>query len=329
MGLQGITWLRNAWTSQGNAHDRVLVLWWGSIKGGDVTLGDYMAAGNLALGLQARGLDVELAAFHRFPIPCIQVVHPLTAARSRYGTVVFVCGPIRTNRRLIAMLERYRGLKRIAAAVTVVPEDPDILGYFDEVIARDGTDDAMFDLALADPWRQRCRYPTTVKSAVATCYRGRQGNISPNRHSLHELAESLMEPVAMRLSEGHNILRIDTRTPTPVRIPKIAGNFTAARLVLTTRLHGALLSLEHRAPFVALDQIERGQKVNSVLKRLDWPYHFIANEVTQNAIFSAAKEVMQPSFQSRLEHLRCAAIGLANNTLTTVCDVVVDAVGKN
>lgn len=65
-----------------------------------------------------------------------------------------MCGPIRTNRSLVALMTRYRGLRRLAAGVTVVPEDPEILSYFDRVIARDGTDDAHFDLALADPWRR-------------------------------------------------------------------------------------------------------------------------------------------------------------------------------
>lgn len=90
------------------------------------------------------------------------------------------------------------------------------------------------------------------------------------RRSLHELAENLIEPVANRLAEGRSILRIDTRTPTPYRIRDIVDEFTSARLVFTTRLHGALLSLEYGTPFVAVDQIEQGQKINSVLKRIGW-----------------------------------------------------------
>lgn len=68
MGLEGVAkWL--PWRSDPSPGSRVLVLWWGSIKRGEITAGDYMAAGNVALGLQARGLTVEIAAFNPFPVP--------------------------------------------------------------------------------------------------------------------------------------------------------------------------------------------------------------------------------------------------------------------
>lgn len=97
MGLEGVAkWL--PWRSDPSPGSRVLVLWWGSIKRGQITAGDYMAAGNVALGLQARGLTVEIAAFHPFPVPGVTVVHPRNAAATRYRVAIFVCGPIRTAR---------------------------------------------------------------------------------------------------------------------------------------------------------------------------------------------------------------------------------------
>jgi hypothetical protein len=302
----------------------VLVLWWGSIKRGEITAGDYMAAGNVALGLQARGLTVEIAAFNPFPVPGITVIHPRNAAPTRYRVAIFVCGPIRTNRSLVALMTRYRGLRRLAAGVMVVPEDPEILSYFDRVIARDGTDDAHFDLALADPWRTIApRRPDAPRTAVATCYRGRQRDISARHCSLHAVAERLIEPVAQRLSGG-SVLRIDTLTPSPHRVSAIAGEFARARLVFTTRLHGSLLSLEHMTPFVAVDQIAHGQKVTSVLRKLGWPFCFVANETDQVALEAAAREVTQASFQPEIEKFRRTALEMSNATLAAVCDAVVE-----
>ena len=213
-------------------------------------------------------------------------------------------------------------------ALPSFPKDPEILSYFDRVIARDGTDDALFDLALADPWRRAfAQASADPRTFIATCYRGRQGDISPIHRSLYEIAEAVIEPVARRLA-GEQILRIDTLTPTPRRVQAISDQFARAKLVFTTRLHGSLLSLDHGTPFVAVDQIQHGQKVTHVLRKLRWPYCFVANEIGQRELEAAARDALHEGFRPTLERMRKSAIQMANDTLATVCDTVVDAAFK-
>ena len=81
-------------------------------------------------------------------------------------------------------------------------------------------------------------------------------------------------------------------------------------------------------PFVAVDQIQHGQKVTHVLRKLRWPYCFVANEIGQRELEAAARDALHEGFRPTLERMRKSAIQMANDTLATVCDTVVDAAFK-
>lgn len=303
---------------------RCLILWWGSLRDMDATVGDCMAVANLALGLQRRGLLVEIAAFHDLRLPGIKTVHPAAAHPRRYRAVCFACGPLRARRKVLDLVRRYRSCYRLAAGVSVLPGETAILSEFDDIVARDGVPGAAFDLALADPWRGLFPQPDSLGQAVASCFRGAQSSVGSERPSLHDRAEGILRTAAQHASAGDPVIGIDTVAADHAGIAAVMAKFAQSRLVLTTRLHGALLALEMGIPFVAIDQIAGGHKVSEVLKRVGWPFVFNAETAQAGQVADAVATVLDPEFAPQLQRYRATAVQLANQTLARACDAVRD-----
>ncbi|HEY7162886.1 MAG TPA: polysaccharide pyruvyl transferase family protein [Acidobacteriota bacterium] len=302
--------------------DRCLILWWGSLRRAGATAGDCMAVANMALGLKSRGIQTEIAAFIDLKIPEVPTVHPMAAQPRRYKAACFVCGPLRSSRKILNLMDRYESCHRIAAGVGIIEEEQEILKRFDKLVPRDGAIHSTFDLALASPWRETFPFPKKMPHLVYTCFRGSQSSIGLNGYSLHQRAEPVLEIAAKKAAKDGDVRKIDTVARTPESIRNVLEQFSKARLVLTTRLHGSLLSLEHSVPFIAVDQINGGHKVTEVLSKIGWPYVFHAEEVTLSEIENAIIDVTEPNFPIKINEYRSLAIDKANIALEKACDAV-------
>jgi hypothetical protein len=289
---------------------RALVASWSSVEGGGPTVGDVLAT-------RAALRVVEDCGFVGHVASCASAnLHPVEVAwrsvdPAIYDVVLFVCGPvIGGSRPLRELLERFRLSRRIAVGVSILPRSsPDHWNPFDAVLARDGLAEAYGDLAPAWP------APSCARRAplVGVVLRGRQREYGEGM-SMHEEAAQLVSTITSTLDLP--TLEIDTKVDRAGRdTDAIDRRFGRPSLVITTRLHGALLALRHGVPVLALDQIRGGAKVTEVLRRLGWPDTFAVELACPEELARRGRELLRGAGRKRIDDTRRRAIAEAHRTL--------------
>jgi polysaccharide pyruvyl transferase WcaK-like protein len=69
-------------------------------------------------------------------------------------------------------------------------------------------------------------------------------------------------------------------------------------LVITTRLHGAVLALKNGVPVLALDSVRGGAKVLRQMQTIDWPWRFEVSSVSTDALDEAFDQLLRPEAQA-------------------------------
>jgi hypothetical protein len=266
------------------------------------------------LALRQSGAEVDVASYHHVECGDANIVNWMRINPRAYRCVAFVCGPLSNEIYFRLFFFRFRRARKVAVGVSVI--DPTLPGtrLFDEIVARDGMPQVSFDLALAEA------APSCVRSTrrhIAVCLRGHQHEYGDlNCHSTR--VDNLILQVARRL--GDHVECTSTVIAKDNTAERIHRCFADAKLVITTRLHGALLALHHCTPFVAIDQIEGGRKVSSVLGRLPWD-HVYPFDVDEGALEKACRDVT-----SRPSHYICEASQCARELSQQALGCAVDAI---
>lgn len=303
--------------------DGVLILWWGSFFANEhLTIGDAHAVSNVRSRLVARGINplVVLADDGNAMQDTIKLsdVHRLAG---KLKAIVFVCGPLNPHPELLRILNHNPHAKKIAVGVSVLGNHQKLNRQFDRIVARDGLDDALFDLA---PARFACIPKDVVgpDDAIGLCFVGFQGEYGANRHSLHEKAEHMLRRTA---AYGRcRINSIDTVFSTPENDSSaIEAGFRSSKVILTTRLHGSLYSLLHSRPVIAIDQIPGGAKVSAVLGTVGWPFVFSASTVTLSQLENALKLALSGALDDIVAETRSKLIVRSEIALKASVEAIV------
>jgi polysaccharide pyruvyl transferase WcaK-like protein len=102
----------------------------------------------------------------------------------------------------------------------------------------------------------------------------------------------------------------------------IHQSFADAALVVTTRLHGSLLALHHNTPFVAIDQIEGGRKVTTVVRQLGWE-HLYSHNVDESTLAAACQDILTDrEIAQRVSRTAQAARDLSRRALQRSVDAI-------
>lgn len=304
---------------------KVIVLWFGSIEGHG-TVGDLLSVEAACAALSQENFEVECASWT--PVGDFTTRRTQDVDPEDYAVAVFVCGPImRDHKQLAALFEKFRTLPLVGVGVSLFsPNHWNYVNPFASVLAREGGPVDWFDIALALPGRKEvAAKPTTgVPLIVGVSLRGLQGEYS-SEPCLHFEAKAMSDAVIARLAESRpvRVLPIEHRladtTLTPV---EIESAYSSCDLVITTRLHGALLSLRHRVPFIALDQITGGAKVSSVLADCGWPFVFRMDSLDEPTAIQAAIAAISPGFADALETIAQETEARAQQTLIELVRIV-------
>lgn len=248
---------------------RCLITWWGALARGGETIGDlYAVVRTCRLAEQAGytvsvGTNVAYRELREFD--CVQWD---TLAPGEVDLLLFVCGPlIGESTAFAALMARYAGVPSMAVGVSVLTA-PDGVSWnpFDVTIARDGIEPCFGDMAGFRP--QPPRAPQVIQR-IGLCLRQAQREYGADA-SLHDAADELVRAAINML--GGTVVVLDTRLHGQVaEAQAIEHAFEAVDLVITTRMHGGLLSLAKGKPTLAIDQVRDGAKVRSVLGGLGWP----------------------------------------------------------
>jgi hypothetical protein len=267
-----------------------VILWWGTYGfRGQPTLGDVQSVDNLSAELRRRGLEHAVLSHPELAIPGHLPIPDIFSLIPSIRQLAFVCGPLLDRSQLRDFLYIHRRARKLALGVSIMPNNPAMTSRFDVIVARDGTADSTFDFAASeilppDP----ARFAAGFRSAGLSL-RGMQKEYGPARLGHWERSESLLRGLAARA--GLAIAPIDTRLLPNHDVATIREEFLRADIVLTTRMHGALLGLALGKPVIALDQIPGTAKVTDVLRKIGWRHVYEAESVTAEMLDAAYSDL--------------------------------------
>ena len=302
---------------RGAAPRRVLLAWWGSFPHSG-TFGDLLAVKATVELLREACIPFDLssaAARQDLPAP---VVNWEDVAPADYDTLVYVCGPIvRSSAPFQALVRRFGHCRKIAAGVSVLPASlTDHWQPFDEVVARDGLPNSLFDLALAAPDLQNlagCSRTSGKRPRIGVCLRGIQLEFGVE-NCQHERVRELIDAV-LDATQGEPV-ELDTHIENSgLLLDEFLARFATVDVVLTSRLHGSLIALHLGIPFIAIDQIAGGAKLSDVLGRLGWSAWRKIDDVEPEDIVALSKAALAGLLNAELRETRVRAEAAAFETL--------------
>lgn len=229
-----------------------------------------------------------------------------SVAASEYSHLIVVCGPFfqEMYARERDLFARFEHCTWIGVNLSMIAPLAD-LNPFDALIERDSERVARPDLSFLQVQQ---RVPV-----VGLCLATKQGEYGDRQQ--HAQAEAKLRALIDR--SGVAVVNLDTRWPASRNDQGTAnpGQFESlcARVdvMLTTRLHGMVLSLKNGTPVIAVDAIAGGDKLTTQARLLDWPEIFAASDVTPAALDQALERCLLPEARSKAQQCaQRAAAGL-------------------
>jgi hypothetical protein len=268
---------------------RVLVLWFGSIPGHG-TIGDLLSVRAVCAALLNSGFEVDCVSWQE--LDGVESHLDLPAVLD-HDVVVFVCGPVmRTHTELNALFEHVAGRALVGVGVSLLPaEHANFANPFDVVLAREGGQPSYADVALAAAVSEHVPPVRGGGMRIGLSLRGLQTEYGPET-CLSDLVDELVDELLSTHPEWE-VLPIEHRlADMSLTAAETEALYASCDLVLTTRLHGALLALRNGTPFIAIDQIVGGAKIASVLAGSGWPFVFRADLLTFEQLAGAVDSLL-------------------------------------
>jgi hypothetical protein len=242
---------------------QVLLTGWFSFDTAEVTAGDLLAEQTVRRWLTDAGVPHRTAMAANFRSGgevAWTMVDPGDVTH-----LVFICGPA-GGRMVEQLFARFAGAERIVVGVSVVDGTaalaPDLVIARDDVTHESSSPSP--DLSLGS---------VTRSVPVVGVVRGHEQPEYGDRHRLDD-AHRLVD----RLLIGADVapVTVDTRLhPGEAHLCATPGQLESALarfdLVVSTRLHGLVLSLKVGVPALAVDPVAGGGKVTSQAMALGWP----------------------------------------------------------
>ncbi|MEU3622861.1 polysaccharide pyruvyl transferase [Amycolatopsis coloradensis] len=246
---------------------RALVIGWASFRHGEATAGDVLSMRRVDQALSVVGLPHDLAwsPVFRPDELSYEEVDP-----ARYSHVVFACGPAH-GWQVREVHRRFAHCRRIAVGVSVIDPDDDAVTGFDQVLARDQDGLATPDLSVDVPTDE------VLVTGVILAPEQREYSGSARHADVHAAVTEWIAGVnCARVPLDTRLASSDwERCETPDQFTSILSRLD---VVVTTRLHGLVLSLRSGVPALAIDPVAGGGKVTAQADALGWPALVSAEE---------------------------------------------------
>jgi hypothetical protein len=256
---------------------KALVAGWFSFQGMGTTAGDLMVRDVACDWLEEAGYEYEVAV--AAPFTHERGIDWRGAAPSDYDCVLFVCGPIGDGPPVNEFLAHFRDCPKVGLDLTMLHKLAD-WNPFDLLLERDSDRASNPDLALAS------RAPRVPVVGVILAHPQKEYK----KTGLHAAANAAFH----RLTRARDcaVVFIDTCLDpwnqyglrTPAEIESLIAKMD---LVLTTRLHGLVLSLKNHVPAIVIDPVKGGAKLTRQARVLGWSVVFSADAVPDEALGAA------------------------------------------
>ncbi len=304
-----------------STRKRIALAWWESVRSGWGTVGDFYAIGNVRRRLMQQGADVDVLWDLAWPEEGVETVSRQEAASRRYDTVAFVCGPLVQREEFQQLMDVFRDTRKVAVGVSVIAGNEQATALFDAVHARDRGRVATFDLAL-DPrgFSPPPAAPADPSGPVGLTLVSDQGEYGVGGTQAAAVADAF---AALGLAHGCALVPIATQRPlTASALRGFSSEILGTRLILTNRLHGALMAILHGRPAIVIDQVVGGGKVTAVLERIAYPFLFPVDDLDAGRLEAAFVECQRPSMAGRLQDIARAAQALSRRAVNESVDVI-------
>jgi hypothetical protein len=258
----------------------VLVSGWFSFEQMGASAGDLFARDVVCDWLREidREVDVALAPPFEGGVDW-QAVDPAV-----YSHVVFVCGPIGNGPPVDEFLLRFASCRMVGVNLTML-QPLEEWNPFELLLERDSSRTARPDLVFLSEVPRVPVVGLVLIDAQPEYQRDR-------RESADEVIAAFIASREMA------VVRIDTRLDenrTGLRTAaEIESLIARMDLVITTRLHGTVLSIKNGVPVIAIDAVEGGAKITRQVRTLDWPVFIRAEELDIDSLARAFDFCLTP-----------------------------------
>ncbi|MDB5024451.1 MAG: hypothetical protein JWP78_2206 [Mucilaginibacter sp.] len=277
---------------------QILVAGWFSFKGMGATAGDLISREIVCSWLREAGLpfDVALAG----PCPPETGVDWREIDAGKYNHVVFVCGPFGNGWPLTEFLSAFSNAKLIGVNLSLL-QSLDTWNPFHLLFERDSSVASHPDISFQGK-------PSEIP-VVGVILVHKQKEYG--KRALHETAEAVINRFLCNTEAA--VVYIDTAIPNnkgQLRTPaEVEALIKKMDLVITTRLHGTVLTLKNGVPVIPIDPIAGGAKITQQVKTIGWPVLFNAESLNISSLSKAYQFCLTP--QARLQAEKIAERSIA------------------
>jgi len=280
---------------------KTLVAGWFSFELMGATAGDLLARDVACDWLRRAGHDFDIA----LAAPFSGGVDWRQVDPADYAHVLFVCGPLGNGEPVSEFLERFARCRTIGLNLTMLHRLED-WNPFEVLFERDSTATARPDLAfLSSAPRVPVVGVVLVHPQAEYKKRARHQLVHDAIQRLIATRELAAVPIDTRLDVNKTGLR------TPAEIESLIARMD---IVVTTRLHGAVLALKNGVPVVAVDPVERGAKIVKQCGAIGWPVVFTPETLTSEALDQAFEYCSTAAARDQAQECRRRAIGWLQRT---------------
>ncbi|MET9802264.1 polysaccharide pyruvyl transferase family protein [Streptomyces sp. NPDC006368] len=242
--------------------NRILLTGWFSFLHGEVTAGDELALRRVESLLDREGLPYDTVWS---PAYRPRELHLEAVSPGRYGTLVFICGPLH-GPDIERLHDRFAHCLRIAVGTSVVePGAPAVTGFHHVLARSGGLGPPVVDLAASAATTGRPPVAGVILTQGQREYglRRRHGAITDALQGWLSERDIARIPLDTRLAN-----RDPQHFDTPEQLMAALSRLDA---VITNRLHGLLLALRAGTPVLAVDPVRGGAKVTAQARACQWP----------------------------------------------------------
>ena len=267
---------------------------WFSFEQMGTTAGDLIACDLVSEWLKAYHISHDISLIHQFSNR--KSVRWEDADASNYTHVIFVCGPFGNGWPLTDFLEKFSNCKLVGINISLL-ESLDTWNPFFLLLERDSSRSSNPDITFLGP---------PPKIPVAGLILAHKQKEYGDR-ALHEKADDLIR----QFIDGKevSIVPIDTaleHNSYGLRTPgEVESLIAKMDLVITTRLHGTVLSLKNGVPVIPIDPINGGAKITRQVQTIGWPVLLPTETLSTEKIEQAFQYCLTP--EAKTKAISCAS----------------------
>jgi len=274
---------------------KILVAGWFSFDGCNVTAGDLMARDAACEWIERAGHPYDVALAY----PFVGGVDWQSVDPKTYSHVVFVCGPFPYSQPGLDFLQRFASCRLIGLDLSMF-EPLDVWNPFDVLLERDSSACSRPDISLVCSQK---KVPIVGIILVEPQHEYKNNDKYQVANAAVERLIATQEMVAVQIDT-----RLDPNTTNLRTAAEVESLIARMDLVVTTRLHGTVLSIKNGVPPIVIDGISGGAKVMRQAKTIGWPITFSIDNFSDEELQKAFEYCKTEEARAKARECRDRAI---------------------